>query len=130
MKAVIAIAALCLGMAGCTKPPALSGGKPAEYWIKATQAPDAATRKTAVCKLGNAGAPDAEAWAALSGALRDKHAGVRCEAILALMKCGRRAEEVVPILRELQQRDPDRQVRVYAGKAAEKIVRDANGGAS
>jgi HEAT repeat protein len=127
MKAVIAIAAISVGMAGCTKAPALSGGKPAEYWIKAARAPDAATRKTAVCKLGNAGAPDAEAWAALSGALRDKNAGVRREAILALMKCGRRAEEVVPILRELQQRDPDTQVRGDAGKAVQKLARDASG---
>ena len=126
MRPSIAAAALTFFVAGCSQPPPLSGGKPIDHWVKAAQAPDPALRKAAVCKLGNAGAPDVPAWTALSSALRDRHAQVRREAILALMKCGRRAQETVPVLRELEQHDPDPQVRVHARKAVQKLLIDAN----
>src|SRR5205085_2838518 len=97
------------------------GGKPLDHWVKAAQDPDARQRKTAVCKLGNAGAGEAAAWTALCAALRDRDAEVRREAIVALMKCGPRAQEAVAILTELRGSDPDVQVRVFAGKALQKL---------
>jgi HEAT repeats len=106
---------------GCSQAPPLAGGKPVDYWVKAAQGPDATLRKTAVCKLGNAGATHDAVWSALSGALRDRDPGVRREAILALMKCGPRAQEALPVLAELERRDPDTQVRAFAGKALTKL---------
>src|SRR5260221_10908472 len=117
-----ALAILAVLLAGCSQTATpLSGGKPVEHWIKEIQGPDASLRKTAVCKLGNAGAPDAEAWIALKGALRDRDTAVRREAILAIMKCGSRAQEAIPVLAELERQDPDAQVRQFAGKAAKKL---------
>ena len=127
-KTWFALAAIALGATGCSQPPPLSGGKPLDHWVKATQDPDTGIRKEAVCKLGNAGAPNPEAWTAVAAALRDRQPEIRREAILALMKCGPRAQETVPVLRELAQRDPDAQVRVYAAKAAKKLENDAHGG--
>ena len=122
MRPKNALAVLAVLLAGCgqTATP-LSGGKPVEHWVKVIQGPDAGLRKTAVCKLGNAGAPDAEAWTALKGALRDRDTAVRREAILAIMKCGPRAQEAIPVLAELARQDPDAQVRQFAGKAAKKL---------
>jgi HEAT repeat protein len=125
MKPTLALAIFAVLMAGCSQGPPLSGGKPVEHGVNALQASDAKVRKRAVCKLGNAGAPEAEAWAAVVAALRDRDAGVRQEAILALMKCGPRAQETVPVLAELEQHDADAQVRVYAGKALKKLRSDA-----
>ena len=115
---------LALGLVllcGCSQAPPLAGGKPVEHWVQAAQDPDAKVRQAAVGKLGNAGAADEAVWSALAGALRDRDAGVRREAILALMKCGARAQEAEPVLAELAQRDPDPQVRAFAGKALKKV---------
>jgi HEAT repeat protein len=121
MKPTFAFAIVAMLATGCSQAPPLSGGKPIDHWIKAVQDPDAKQRKTAVCKLGNAGAEPAEAWTALCGALRDRDAEVRREAIVALMKCGPRAEETVPTLVELQRSDPDARVRAFASKAVKKL---------
>jgi HEAT repeat protein len=110
---------------GCGRAaPTLAGGKPVHFWVEALQSPDAATRRHAVSKLGNVGRADAEAFPALLAALKDRDAGVRREAILAVMKCGPDAKEAEPVLAELQQKDRDSQVRSYAGRALASI-RDA-----
>jgi HEAT repeat protein len=124
MRRMVAVAALAMLGTGCTQAPPLSGGKPVDHWVQAMQSPDAQVRKTAVVKLGNTGAAEPEVWAAISGALGDADAGVRREAILALMKCGPRAADALPVLVELAQRDSDAQVREYAGKALKKLQRE------
>ena len=108
---------------GCGKaPPTLAGGKPVRYWIEALQNPDVHLRKKAAFKLGNVGSSDADALPALIGALKDRDAVVRCEAILALVKFGPQARKALPMLTEMQQRDPNAQVRRYAVKAIEKLA--------
>jgi HEAT repeat protein len=117
--------AVAVTACGCGRAaPTLAGGKPVHFWVEALQSPDAATRKHAVTKLGNVGSADPEAFPALLGALKDRDAGVRREAILAVMKCGPDAKEAEPVLTELQQKDRDSQVRTYAGRALAGI-RDA-----
>ena len=106
------------GLSGCgTATPTLAGGKPVGHWIDALQSPDGATRKHAVAKLGNVGSADPVAFPAVLDALRDRDAAVRREAILAVMKFGRAAQEAVPCLTEMQQKDRDSQVRTYAARA-------------
>src|SRR5262245_60009061 len=90
--------------AGCAKPQALGGGKPASHWVGALQGPDPKVRKQAALKLGNIGASDPRALPALIGALKDTDAGVRREAIVALVKCGPGALEAIPALADLRQR--------------------------
>jgi HEAT repeat protein len=123
MRAFLLLLALsaCGCACGCSQAPPLSGGKPVAHWVSALADPSPKVRKTAVCKLGNAGAADGEAWSALCGALRDRDAGVRREAIAALMKCGPRSREMVPVLNELERGDPDMQVRSFAGRALKKL---------
>jgi HEAT repeat protein len=47
-------------------------------------------------ELGNIGPGDPAALPALTGALKDADAGVRCEAVLALLKYGPGAKEAIP----------------------------------
>jgi hypothetical protein len=113
---------LALGVMGCGKaPPTLAGGKPVRYWVEALQDPDAKVRKKAASKLGNVGSADPAALPALLGALSDREATVRCEAILALVKFGPSASEALPKLADLKQHDRDARVRLYAGKAVERL---------
>ena len=111
---------------GCRQQsPTLAGGKPVSHWVQALQtSPDAKMRKEAAFKLGNVGPTDPTSLPALMGALKDGDAGVRREAILALVKFGSKAKEAVAVLTELQQHDPDAQVRNYAVKALEKLQSD------
>jgi HEAT repeat protein len=107
---------------GCGKAqPTLAGGKPVSYWVKVLRGPDAKLRKKAAFKLGNVGPTDATVLPALVRALKDADAGVRCEAILAVLKCGDEAKEAVPALTEVQRQDRDAKVRAYAAKALEKL---------
>ena len=76
MRSSLVLGVIALLAAGCSQTPSLSGGKPLEHWVKAMADPDAKLRKTAVAKLGNAGAPDPQAWAALAGA-RDNASSIR-----------------------------------------------------
>jgi len=46
---------------------------------------------------------------------------VRCEALLALLKCGPEAREAVAALAEIRGHDADAKVRDYAAKALGKI---------
>jgi HEAT repeat protein len=109
-------------LSGCRKAePPLAGGKQITYWIEALKDPDPKQRKTAAFKLGNVGPTDATVLPALIGALKDADAGVRCEVILALVKCAPQAKEAIPELTELQKKDSDAKVRDYAAKALEKL---------
>jgi HEAT repeat protein len=99
----------------------MTGGKPVSYWVQALQGPDPSLRKKAVFKLGNVGPTDAVVCPALLGALKDADAAVRCETILALLKCGPSARNAIPTLTEMQQQDSDARVRSYAGRALETL---------
>lgn len=113
---------LILGLGGCGKsPPILAGGKPVQYWLDSLHSSDAQLRKKAVFKLGNVGPADARALPALTAALGDRDGSVRAEAILALVKFGPAAREARTMLADMQQRDPDAQVRSYAAKAVDRL---------
>ncbi len=121
VRFVPAIVVLLL-VSGCKKgQPALAGGKPVSYWVESLSNPDPKLRKTAVFKLGNVGTTDPAVFPALLGALRDDQAGVRREAILALLKCGDAARDAVPLLTQISRQDRDLQVRSYAVKALDKL---------
>jgi HEAT repeat protein len=116
------VVALALTAAGCGEGrPTLAGGKPVGHWTEAMRDPSPKVRKEAAAKLGNVGPADPAALPALSAALKDPDAGVRREVILALVKCGPAARKAVPALERLRQDDRDAQVRVYAGKALERL---------
>jgi HEAT repeat protein len=112
-----------LALVGCGQvPPTLSGGKPVMHWVEVLKtSPDARSRKEAAFKLGNVGPADPAAYPALVDALKDRDARVRCEVILALVKFGSVAQDAVPVLSELCERDRDPQVRSYAARARERI---------
>jgi HEAT repeat protein len=122
MKRLLLGAVLAALVCGCrpAQPP-LAGGKPISYWVEAVGGPDAALRKKAVLKLGNVGATDAAVLPALLQALKDPEAGVRREAIVALMKYGPDAREANGTLAEMKQHDRDGVVRSYAARALEKL---------
>jgi hypothetical protein len=115
---LIVLAACAMLLTGCGKPvPTLAGGKPVNYWLEALGNADPKIRKTAVLKLGNVGASDPSAYPAIVTSLKDVDAGVRREAILALMKGGANGSEPLPELTALQHSDRDARVRDYASKA-------------
>jgi HEAT repeat protein len=116
MPLVLSLASSC-----AKSPPTLAGGRPVGFWIEALQGPDAQLRKKAAFKLGNVGPADPAAFPALLAALSDRDASVRCEVILALAKFGAEAREAVPALVEVQRRDRDARVRLYAGRAVELL---------
>jgi HEAT repeat protein len=112
-----------IAMSGCGHKagPALSGGKPPNYWVKNVSNPDKKIRREAVAKLGNLGAADPEVLPALTTALHDADSQVRGEAVLSLAKLGREAKPAIPDLEALSQRDPDAKVRDYAARTREKL---------
>jgi HEAT repeat protein len=125
MKRVLMMTVVAVLAAGCGEaPPTLSGGKPMSHWVEALRGPDAKLRKTAAFKLGNVGPTDPAVLPALLAALKDNDAGVRSEAIVALMKCGPDAREAVESLTDLRRRDPDARVRNHAARALQKIEDD------
>ena len=108
---------------GPSSPP-LSGGKPISYWTLESKDADSARRQKAVTKLGNAGPADAAVLPALLEALHDTAPSVRREAILALMKFGPGAKQAIPALKEMERKDADEQVRAFAAKALNKLLKD------
>jgi|YelNatPaOPRAMG01_1025707.scaffolds.fasta_scaffold245539_2 HEAT repeat protein len=118
MKRLV-IALLLTSLIGCGKAPPTTR---VNYWVQTLHANDAKLRKKAAFTLGNLGTVDPGVVPALRGALTDADAAVRCEAILALLKCGPAAAEAVPALQHLQQHDPNAQVRRYAAQAVEKLA--------
>jgi HEAT repeat protein len=118
MKRIL-VAVVLISSIGCGKTPTTTR---VNHWVETLRAPDAMLRKKAAFTLGNLGTTDPTVVPALRGALTDADAAVRSEAILALLKCGPAAAEVVPALQDLQQRDPNTQVRRYAAKAVAKLA--------
>jgi HEAT repeat protein len=115
---------VAIGFCGCGSgvPPPDTEAR-VRHWIEALHEPEAKLRKEAAFKLGNLGNTDpALVVPALTAALQDADAAVRCEAILALVKCARAARDAIPGLSELQRKDGDAKVREYAGKALVKIA--------
>jgi HEAT repeat protein len=98
----------------------MAGGK----WAEVLRGSNAKARRRAAFTLGNIGPSDPVAVPALINALKDADAGVRREAILALLKTGAAAQEAVSLLRVMQKRDRDAQVRAYATKALDKLQAD------
>jgi HEAT repeat protein len=115
----VLIAILLLSLIGCGKAPPPTR---VNHWVETLRAPDAKLRKKAAFTLGNLGTTDPGVVPALRGALTDADAAVRCEAILALLKCGPAAAQALPALTDLRQRDPDVQVRRYAATAIGKLT--------
>src|SRR5438132_9162763 len=106
----ILLAILLVSLSGCGGgQPTLAGGK----WARALRDPDARLRQKAAFTLGNIGSTDPAVVPALTGALKDRDAGVRCQAVLALVKCGPVAREAIPVLAEVEKNDRDAKVRVY-----------------
>jgi HEAT repeat protein len=117
----------CILAGGCGKiQPPLAGGKPVGHWVQALSDPDAKMRKEAVFKLGNVGSSDASVIPALIGALKDSDSRVRCEAILALLKSGRDAQQAIDPLGEMQLHDRDAKVREFAAKGLRRLQQDPN----
>jgi HEAT repeat protein len=115
----VLVALLLLSLIGCGKAPPTTR---VNHWADTLRSNDAKLRKKAAFTLGNLGTIDPSVVPALRGALTDSDAAVRSEAILALLKCGPAAAEAVPALQDVQQRDPNAQVRSYAAKAVEKLT--------
>jgi HEAT repeat protein len=114
----ILLVILLISLTGCGRgQPKMAGSK----WAEALRNPDAKVRQKAAFTLGNIGPSDPAVLPALLGALQDAEAGVRCEAILALLKYGPAAEEAIPTLTEVQQKDRDAKVRGYAARALDKL---------
>ena len=115
---------------GCNRQPShvLSGGKPLEAQFDALKHADAKVRREALEKIGNIGPTDERVVPALRAALRDRDPRVRCEAILALVKCGTAAEPALAALAELQTKDVDRKVRDYAKNAFTALQQKASVG--
>src|SRR5262249_8547090 len=118
------LTALAIGLAACgcspTKP-TQAGGKPVSHWVQELKNPDAKVRRHAIAKLGNVGPKDASALPAVRDSLADADAGVRAEAIQAVMKFGAAAKEAESQLVALEKSDPSAQVRQYAGKALARL---------
>jgi HEAT repeat protein len=120
MRSVLAVI-LVISLSGCTAPPANTGPR-VRHWIETLREPDAKARQGAAFKLGNLGLTDpATVVPALTAALKDADAGVRREAILALLKCGSTAKEAMGELTELQRNDRDDRVRDCAARALVKL---------
>ena len=71
-------------------------------------------------RSAHVGKADPAAIPALAGALKDRDARVRAEAVLALLNVGPAAKEAVPALEEAC-RDKDATVRTYAEQALVKV---------
>jgi HEAT repeat protein len=118
----VILVGLAVLASGCGQTqPTLAGGKAVSHWLQALQDPDAKVRKTAVTKLGNVGTADPAALPAVIGSLKDADAGVRCAAILALVKNGPVTDNTMTTLTEMQHNDRNAQVRSYAAQALEKL---------
>ena len=119
---VFHLSCLLLAAAGCSKSqPTLAGGKSVDHWVQLLASGQPAERKSAAFKLGNVGDMEPTVVPALCKALNDPDAVVRCESILALVKCRGKAAEIIPVLTEVQVRDKDERVRSYAAQAIESL---------
>jgi HEAT repeat protein len=119
MKRLISVVVLALILSGCAKkPPMQSGGRTAAYWAEALHEDDVEQRLKAAKKLGPLVLIDPAALPALLGALKDDEPEVRAAAARSLGTYTRpKAAEVLPALREVQERDKDPEVRESAAAA-------------
>ena len=116
------VCCLLLPNVGCSKSqPTLAGGKSVDHWVQLLESGQPAERKSAAFKLGNVGDAAPAVVPALRKALNDPDATVRCECILALVKCRGKAAEIVPVLAEVEKQDKDKLVRSYAAQAIESL---------
>ncbi len=126
MRGVLALMAVPAGLlaAGCGKsePPLTAGGKPVAYWLDELKKPDPKARRKAVRELGHVGTADPAAIPAVVGAVKDRDAAVRREAVLALLNLGPVAKDAAPALSEAAAKDPDPTVRKDAAKALERVT--------
>lgn len=107
---------------GCSKNPPRSGGRTAGYWAEVLKQDNVELRRKAAVKLGPLVLIDDAAMPALVGALKDADAEVRADAARSLgVYSGSRGAEVLPALREVQQKDSNPKVRQAAAAAVEKI---------
>jgi HEAT repeat protein len=123
-KRLICVALLAGLLAGCTKKdPPTSGGRTASNWTEVLQQPDVEQRRKAAVKLGPLIINDPAAQQVLLGALKDTDPGVRAAAArsLGIFAKPTSAQEVLPALRELEQKDTDATVREAATKAIEML---------
>jgi vesicle coat complex subunit len=112
-----------LVLAGCAEKPApLAGGKPFDHWLDAARHADPKARAQAIAKLGNIGAANERVDSVLLEATTDRDPGVRCQAILALMKLPELAARSLPVMQDLSAHDHDAQVRQYAAVAVKKLL--------
>ncbi len=118
---LVVFATMLLSVSGCGRAqPTMAARK----WAEALHHANSKERKKAAFTLGNIGPSDPAVVPALMAALKDADAGVRCEAIFALVKCGPAAQEAIPDLTDTQNKDHDPKVRAYAAKALEKLKED------
>lgn len=114
----ILVVLLFITLSGCgAKHPKLAG----RQWASALGSHDVKLRKKAAFTLGNIGPSDPAVLPALMRALRDTDPGVRCQVILALLKCRPFAEEALPELTQVQNKDRDPKVRAYATEALKRM---------
>jgi HEAT repeat protein len=121
---MIVVALLLLSAAGCSgepRGPILAGGREVKSWVADLNDPQPKVRRVAVLKLGNVGDTDPSAVEALTGALKDKDALVRRDAILAVAKLTKPTEAIVQELRTMIQSDRDATVRDHAAKALKRF---------
>src|SRR5262249_46628973 len=85
--------------------PRPDGAAAAADWLKGLKSKEAWVRLRAIEVVGDLGPVASEAISALKGALEDGDEGGRCVASVALPKM--LAEEVLPSLRKLKDKDPN-----------------------
>ena len=118
------VCCLMLSLAGCgQEEPITAGGKTAAQWAEKLHNKDFTARANAANKLGPLIPHDPAAFPALLTALRDPKPEVRLEAVNALGKYGSsKLDDVLPVLREAQQRDGDTRVSRAAAEAIRTLT--------
>lgn len=109
-----------LTASGCDREergPILTGGREVKSWLADLHDPKPTVRRTAVLKLGNVGGDDPSVAEALAGALQDKDAIVRRDAIKAIAKLPQPTDAIKAQLTVLSESDRDSLVRDYAQRA-------------
>lgn len=123
-KRLIWMGLLACAFVGCAKDTPRSGGRTASYWAEALKQSDVEQRRKAATKLGPLLLMDGAALPALVGAVKDTDPGVRIAAARSLgIYSGPKAPEALPVLREMQEHDPDVKVREAAASAIEMASR-------
>ncbi len=99
----------------------MTGGREVKSWLADLHDPKPTVRRTAVLKLGNVGGDDPSVAEALAGALQDKDAIVRRDAIMAIAKLPQPSEAIKAQLKVLSESDRDSLARDYAKRALDNF---------